>query len=274
MSGGSTKISFLAGVAIGLHDRHEYDTYVGTSSGAILAFCLANGKRFQVERKAMSFKITDVFKDDPNSIKGKLKAIGRGLTKNYLFDQSRLKETIRNVVDQYDFYKWRNQDSTPDALVCAVCVETGAIVLKDLKTVDYEEALDWVMASSSVPVFTKPILINGLHYADGGLREHLPLASYLEEFYNQDDTIDAVFSRPKELNNVVKYPKGIIGMLRRSLTILNWEVSKNDEEVGHNAYGMEINNYFAPKILIEGTYTTTLKQNRELFVIGKRTSCI
>ncbi len=274
ISGGSTKIPFLAGASLELMRNKKYDVFVGSSSGALLSLALAVGNVRNVQSSVLNFGIKDIFTENPETRWGKIKAVWRAITKGYLFDQSRLYETIKEVVSKEEFDQWKDNPRAPSAHVCAINIETGSIVVVNLKRHDYEIALKWVMASASIPVFTSPIEIHGQKYVDGGLREHNPISSYMKKYPYSGANIDMVFSRPKDLSGIKKTAKGLIGTLTRTIEIMEWEISKSDEQIAKYMPDVEVNMYFAPRSLTSKAYETSRGQNLELYKLGQKAVCI
>lgn len=55
--------------------------------------------------------------------------------------------------------------------------ETGEAVYRRLDRAD-DEALDWMQASASMPIVSRPVTIGGRRYLDGGLSDGIPLAYF------------------------------------------------------------------------------------------------
>ena len=53
-------------------------------------------------------------------------------------------------------------------------MDTGEPVYPNLEKAD-EAACDWIRASSSMPVVSRPVCIGGRRYLDGGIADSIPL---------------------------------------------------------------------------------------------------
>ncbi len=61
--------------------------------------------------------------------------------------------------------------------VVATDVDTGEPVYPELASAD-DRAFDWIQASSSMPIVSRPVTIDGHRYLDGGLSDSIPLAKF------------------------------------------------------------------------------------------------
>ena len=78
--------------------------------------------------------------------------------------------------------------------------ETGKAVHKRLDKTD-EEALDWIRASASMPLVSRPVAIGGREYLDGGLSDAIPLKFFESIGYERNVVIT---TRPRGYR---KFPK-------------------------------------------------------------------
>jgi len=107
----------------------------------------------------------------------------------------------------------------------ATDVATGEAVYKKLESAD-ERAFDWIQASSSMPVVSRPVPIDGRRYLDGGLSDSIPLAKFQSMGFRR---CVVVLTRP------AGYRKGParIGMLRpflRGLPAVTAALERRPEE--------------------------------------------
>jgi len=280
-SGGGTKIAGHAGYALALEEEGMiFEMVAGVSAGAIIAPFVAAGV---VSQKAEAFKNIqpkDFWKRAPLTKKGGLRFyaimnIIRG--RNYLGDMSKLKQELFKSIYATDFFVEAGRMSVYQAIkrtgvsVYAekVNIKSGAIELGAINRAGHTDMPmdDFISASSSIPVFSE-IIKSG---ADGGLRNHLPIKSLKDYCYKRLDIVVAVYSRPEILDSVLDglpEPKNILDMLMRSIAIMNFEISKNDQSE-LRAYckkmGIELIELFQPAGFMEGVYDTDLKHQENLF---------
>ena len=91
------------------------------------------------------------------------------------------------------------------------------------------QALDWVLASASIPVYTPPFKYNGYYYYDGGVRDHNPGPWVLENHGKDITNLISVYSRPADYNMIDQNwsPKNVYKVLERTIEILQVEISKS-----------------------------------------------
>ena len=143
---------------------------------------------------------------------------------------SGLRNTIKKLITKDVYIKYQNGNYAE--IVIAACTINGEMKYWHLKKdkVTYEDYIDSIIASSTIPVFCEPKRINGIDYVDGGLRNHI-LTEYVIDNYNCKDNI-SVFSRAENIQ--LEYKKefeNIVDALTRSNNILIYEVSKSDSDI-------------------------------------------
>ena len=87
-------------------------------------------------------------------------------------------------------------------------IETGRAVYHDLPYGD-ERDIEWIRASSAIPVATRPVAIDGHKYLDGGVADSIPSAW----LFAQGMTAISWCSRSRRA--FVKQPNSVMPMLRR-----------------------------------------------------------
>jgi len=88
-----------------------------------------------------------------------------------------------------------------------------------------ENIIDGVLASSSFPIFFQPVMVDGVPYTDGGLRDITPLNAAIElgatEVYIVTCQTPAVAFKPKPGLKV-------LDQIPRALSIMTNEINRND----------------------------------------------
>ena len=87
-------------------------------------------------------------------------------------------------------------------------IETGEAVYHDLPYGD-ERDIEWIRASSAIPVATRPVAIEGRKYLDGGVADSIPSAWLFAQGYDRNVV---VLTQPA---GFVKQPNSVMPMLRR-----------------------------------------------------------
>jgi predicted patatin/cPLA2 family phospholipase len=239
ISGGATKIAGLAGATDYIINEYGYKPtdITGVSSGAILTLPIALGKWDEIRNLTTSFSLDDIFDKKPVNKKNRitLNSVLRVLSgKTSLGTQNNLKKTISKIVTPLDFFHYQNDEKYPDCYVGSVDFKTGSRKVFNLKnkTITYDDYLELVNSSASIPLAVEPVYFNDYTLYDGGVRNHILSTWSLENIENIESTI-SVFSRPKEIKEILgtKWdPKNILDVFNRYISITNIEISKSDEE--------------------------------------------
>ncbi len=191
LAGGSVKGAFQAGVMKALMERgYQPDAVYGVSAGSLNAAYFVNQLGLQViSGEPISFK--DASKDlcefwetritSPESLSKPLNIFQLGL--------SALRKKFKGLVDtkplcnlMTEVLSIRNLHASPIALkIGAVNIIDGTIYYVDTSE---EHFLDYLMASSAVPILMPVVKINGearRSFLDGGLRDVAPIKKAVED---------------------------------------------------------------------------------------------
>ena len=87
---------------------------------------------------------------------------------------------------EHDIIDTETYDSNPMEFY-AVCtdVDTGEMVAKSLPTMNHE-TLDWLCASSSMPIVSRPVELDGRRMLDGGIVNSIPLEYFQSIGYEKN----------------------------------------------------------------------------------------
>lgn len=276
MSGGGFAIPGLAGAAVELLSQDiKPEIISGISSGSIMTFILCGSKDpiGIIKGNAIGFEAKDVFSKPPFNKKGKLtfSAICNAIFNNYLSEQDRLPELLKTLVSETEWYHYRTNPNSPDGIVMAVDMCSGKRIFANLKDYSYEDAITLVQASSSIPVFVKPVYYKDMVLADGGLRNHI-ITDWIFDNYEIEKSY-SVFTRSEDFKEKVKpedlntTPK----ILMRTIDILINEISKSDAEAADlkaELKGIEHDNVFIENILMN-VYDASAEKQKQLFELGR-----
>lgn len=224
LSGGGARGAYQVGVLRRLIDdeRRDYDIITGVSVGALNGAYLAQagpGKLREVFGRLEG--LWDSLTTD-KVYKKRLLGDLAGFTNLSIYDSTPLIDLVRRTLDPVAV-----RSSGRKLRVGAVCLETGEY---RSATEDDPRLAWWVAASSSFPVFFLPILIDGRHWTDGGLRNVTPVAEAVRLGATEIDVIvcsnpdvDGEWSATKQC--------AVPGLLLRTLGILADEVTRTDLQV-------------------------------------------
>jgi hypothetical protein len=201
-SGGATKIPFLAGVGIGIYQQNNLtllpDIIVGISSGGCTALMMALGKHKELEDIVLNLELSTFFSKNPVNKKGKMTpcAVYRGLESGSFGEMLNLKDLIKKTVSEDEFNNYKYNENKPDVLIGITSLnKKNDFTLVNLKKVSYENMLEVVVASVSIPMYTNSIPMNGKHYYDGGLMYHNAGRVALEYLGTRVERYTSIYAR-------------------------------------------------------------------------------
>lgn len=281
-SGGGTKLPFILSSVLYLLQKIGIYivAYGGSSAGAIASFSAALGKQKEMVYYSLNLNEKHFSSFNINSWIGRIRTYSNLMFKGYMFDLGNLDNTIRKIVSKTEFTEWKSHELTPDCFVCVVDPEEPEVKLINLKDVDYDEAINLVVASSSVMPINPAIKTEKGYRIDGGHWHHNPASLYAKLHENEFDKIITIYSRPK-LNVIDESPKDGDPMnynysvkkgfanLMRAIDIQTIRASIADEkELDSMTDSSRVLKIFAPKKLTGSTHEIKEGQNKTLTELG------
>lgn len=192
LAGGSVKGAYQAGVVKAVFESgFRPDSIYGISAGSMNAAYLVNdfGRSFLDNDGTLNFNQTatdlcDFWMNNINSPESL--ALRRG---TYDLGMSAIRRNFEGLLDTaplreilYNNIQIRNLNASPIGLkVGAVDITNGSIVYADPT---YEHFLDYVMASSAIPILMPVVNIGGLKkmaFLDGGMRDVAPVKKAIND---------------------------------------------------------------------------------------------
>ena len=168
LEGGAMRALFTAGVLDALMEKNCYFPQVmGISAGTL------QGLGYISHQKGRSIRLNVNYAEDKRYM-GLRHLLKNGSYFNFDFIFGELTHTI----DPFDFETY---DKVADIMYAIMTdAESGEPVYVSGKSCDIEEFFKVCEASCSIPLFSKPVLLRGKHYVDGGVgMPFVPLPSEL-----------------------------------------------------------------------------------------------
>ena len=225
MEGGGMRGLFTAGVMDVMMERGiRFDGIVGVSAGATF------GCNYKSHQPGRVLRYNVRFKDDPRYMG--LRCL---LRTGDLVGAEFSYHTLPNELDVFDFGTF-NSDPAEFHVVCTDAL-TGGPVYRRLDTMD-DEGLDWIRASASMPLVSKPVSLGGRLLLDGGISDSIPLRYFQEQGFGRNVVIltqpKGFFKKRTKLMPLFhlfmrKYPAIVQAMSRRHL-MYNEELSYLEEQ--------------------------------------------
>ncbi len=222
ISGGGDYISFTIGRLKAL--KKDYDIVIGTSAGALIAPFVALGYINRAELAISSITPKKVFNVNPFNKKGNIKifnALWRlAIGKRTIGENTNLPKLIK------EFYKiedHRDLIISGKKVYVTVCNSNKADYPAEiicLNNCNYNDAVNYMWASASVPVVCSLVKIGNFEYMDGGTTLNIPIDFLMKMGVKKMD----VFIHDTEPENEFKPPvKNVFNTVGR---ILKWQRQK------------------------------------------------
>ena len=139
----------------------EFDAIVGVSAGA------AFGVNYKSKQIGRVIRYNKRFANDKRYC-----SVQSLLNTGNLFNAMFCYHTVPNELDKFDRERY-NADKTPFYVVCTDA-ETGEPVYHLLDRAN-DWGFEWIRASASLPLVSKPVKIDGKYYLDGGMSDSIPI---------------------------------------------------------------------------------------------------
>ena len=176
LEGGAMRGLFTAGILdVLMEEGVEFDGLVGVSAGA------AFGINFVSRQKGRPIRYNKRFAKD-----WRYCGIRSWLTTGDLFGAQFAYHDIPHLYDPFDDETFEN-NPTEFYLVCTD-VETGRAIYKRLKK-GGDDCYDWVRASASMPMVSRPVPLEGKKLLDGGVADSIPLEFFERQGYERNVVI-------------------------------------------------------------------------------------
>ena len=213
LEGGGMRGLFTAGILDVLMENNvTFDGVVGVSAGATFGCNFISHQIGRVLRYNMNFR------KDPKymGIRSLIKT-GDLVGAEYAY------HVLPTKLDVFDFETFEKNPT--EFHVVTTNVKTGEPIYHRLDKIDYT-GMEWLRASASMPILSKPVVIGDYEMLDGGIADSIPLRYFESEGFTKNIVI---LTQPKGFTKKLtklmpvfkatmrKYPAIIEGMSRRHI---------------------------------------------------------
>lgn len=213
LEGGGMRGLFTAGILDVLMENNvNFDGVVGVSAGATFGCNFISHQIGRVLRYNMNFR------NDPKYM-GMRSLIKTGdlVGAEYAY------HVLPTQLDVFDFEEFEKNPT--EFHIVTTNVKTGEPIYHRLDKIDYT-GMEWLRASASMPIVSKPVVIGDLEMLDGGISDSIPLRYFESEGFTRNIVI---LTQPKGFTKKLtklmpifkatmrKYPAIIEGMGRRHI---------------------------------------------------------
>jgi NTE family protein len=232
LSGGSILGSFQAGAIAkvlesGFAPDAIYGTSVGSLNGAFLAERAGKAKRqgHGIDWKEIGNELVLTWQNRITSSsqlavkRGIFKLVWSIIRKRFsgLVNTAPLQQLVRDLLNEDDL-----RESPVAFCACSVNVATGEAVYA---TKDFAEILDYVIASTAIPLEMPTSLIGDAAFVDGGIREVAPFRRAIEE---GADEVVCIVCQPEKMQGASFNVGNFFKIVPRLMDIVTNELVNND----------------------------------------------
>ncbi len=270
ISGGGSKGAFAGGVAQYLMQElnHNYDLYLGTSTGSLLISHLALQKIDKIKDVYTSVNQDSIFSNCPFIIQKKHGVDNIAINhwnvfKNFYhgsktFGESHnLLDLIKNTLTVEEFENLKN--GPKEIIVTVSNLSLNQVEYKSINDCSYEEFCEWIWISCNYTPFMSLALKDGCEYADGGLGNMVPI----EEAIKRGATVVDAIILQTETTLFNRMPsKNAFSLLTTMFGFMLDRIERQNIRIGKFAAGHNdaiINFYYTPTVLT----TNSLIFNKE-----------
>ena len=260
ISGGGSKGAFAGGVAQYLMEGlgHQYDLFLGTSTGSLLISHLALQKIQKIKEVYTTVNQDSIFSNCPFTIQKKHGIANIAINhwnvlKNFYhgsktFGESRnLLELIRNTITEEEFLDLKF--GPKDIVVTVSNLSLNQVEYKSIKLFDYDEFCEWIWISCNYTPFMSLVRKNGCEYADGGLGSMVPIEEAVRRGAKE---IDAIILHT-EVTHFNRMPsRNAFSLLTSMFAFMLDRIEKQNIRIGKyvaNHNDAIINFYYTPTVL-------------------------
>ncbi len=260
ISGGGSKGAFAGGVAQYLMQElgHNYDLFLGTSTGSLLISHLALQKIQKIKEVYTSVDQDSIFSNCPFVIQNKYGVANIGINhwnvlKNFYrgsrtFGESlNLLELIKNTLTPEEFKILKS--GPKDIVVTVSNLSLNAVEYKSIKDFEYEDFCEWIWISCNYTPFMSLVRKEGCEYADGGLGSMVPIE---EAIMRGATEVDAIILHT-EVTHFNRMPsKNAFSLLTSMFAFMLDRIERQNIRIGKyvaNNTNAIINFYYTPTVL-------------------------
>jgi len=240
ISGGGSKGAFAGGVAQYLIEekRHEYDLFLGTSTGSLLIPHLALGNIEKIQGIYTNVNMKRIFNVNPFYIKNKngtnvvtinhFNVIRQFIKGRRTFGESkRLRKYIKSNFSIAEFNELKS--TTVDVVITVTNISKNEAEYKSIKACTYDEFCDWIWISSNYIPFMSLVSIDNSDYGDGGFSSLVPIR---EAIHRGATEIDVIILETEINTTTMEIGKNPFSLMIDIFRIALDQVEKHDITIG------------------------------------------
>lgn len=264
ISGGGSKGAYAGGVAEYLikEKGHQYDLFVGTSTGSLLIPHLAAGKIDKIHSVFTNVKQSNIFSINPfvTRKRGNREFVSINFI-NSLWQFIKMKRTFgeSNALKRYLKKNFTEEEfnlirTTKENVVVTVSnLSKNMTEYKSIKDFSYDEFCEWIWISCNYIPFMSLAKVDGHEYADGAFGCVVPIREAIQRGATE---IDAVVLESENMEYMKVLGKNPFSLMLSLYGHLLDQVERSDILIGKLAAknkDVKLNLYYTPSKLTENS---------------------
>ncbi len=264
ISGGGSKGAYAGGVAEYLikEKGHQYDLFLGTSTGSLLVPHIAAGKIDKIHDVFSEVKQSNIFSVDPFRIRKKgdreyvsinyLNSLWQFIKMKRTFGESKaLKRYLKKHFTEEEYHFIRS--TKEDVVITVSNLSKNNVEYKSIKECTYDEFCEWIWISCNYIPFMSLAKVDGFEYADGAFGCVVPIREAIQRGATE---IDAVVLESENLEYMKVLGKNPFSLMLNLFGHLLDQVERSDILIGKLAASnknVKLNIYYTPSKLTENS---------------------
>lgn len=176
MEGGAMRGMFTAGVIdVMMEHQITFDGAIGVSAGAVF------GCNYKSNQPGRVIRYNAAYCNKPQYA-----GLGTFLKTGDIFGEQFCYHDIPEHLDPFDYEAYRTNPM--EFYVVVTDAKTGKALYKKIETCDKTE-MEWMRASASMPIVSKPVCVDGYELLDGGVADSIPVQKMQELGYDRNVVI-------------------------------------------------------------------------------------
>lgn len=234
MEGGAMRGMFTAGVIdVMMEHQITFDGAIGVSAGAVF------GCNYKSAQPGRVIRYNAAYCNNPQYA-----GLRTFLKTGDIFGEQFCYHDIPEHLDPFDYEAYRNNPM--EFYVVVTDAKTGKAIYKKISQCDKKE-MDWMRASASMPIVSKPVKVDGYELLDGGVADSIPVQKMESLGYDRNVVI---LTQPRE------YQKGKNQLMPLAkVSLRRYPAMIDAMEHRHEHYNEELE------------YIRTREESGDLFVI-------
>jgi len=186
--------------------------------------------------------------------------------KSSLSNTKKIRKILNQIISETKYNKTENK------IIASISnYNTSQVEYINNIAINYNDFLDYVWASTSIPIIMPPVIKKNNYYYDGGILDALPIQNVINEGC---DEIDIIVLKPKTLKNKKWKPKSLSNIILRTINLMQHRQYQQNIDITNLKLNKNVtlNFYYTPTELLENSLEIHANTVRNLWLKGYETT--